>query len=798
MDDFDLQYGQEQHPPTTNTTSAAHYPPHLAYFESQQSYHPDAHFQPAMEDEQPDAEVKQSPPEFAPLSAPPPAYRHAYVAHQHRQMYVPEWQLQAQLYHPPLQQQFQPQYVPIGSVPYQMPYQPAHFGYMPIQPQTLQPFAQDQQPVHQQTMHDVAYGQYHEVGPMLNQPISAVHTLAHYTSEHAHSQPAFPDHRTYPASHINQEGSNLSSSPTDTFADRSSPSTTDVDWTFIGNPPSRTSFESYTDLSANFAPTTISNPNLTLQINSDSANLHEETPMSAHSFEDFDHIQFPMEDVSLKSSHDVATYDAKLEQRHNEPEQSHSARRSHHSSSPSESSSASSPKSTSSSIPSSTRTRSPTVGSLGSSSGSSVRAKRTTSGKSAKAISKKSGSVAKADKHAERRVGKRKGPLKPDQRKGASEIRKIKACLRCKFLKKTCDTNDVCAGCKPSHARLWLVPCTRLDIKDLGYFLDGYDFDHARHSLYQIPDGTFMHDKSAKEKPLWVGHGLGYCFPINARAAIFKDETFLVVHWRESFQETTEKFSVSTAPLAVGSGGIDAATLSDYVDAHIGRKFPKFVADHFQGTQFLSEMLITAYDYLQTTQNATVKKALKLVVAYNLTMQLTFLEGEDHDVREGSVKWPASRCDRKQVAPMLINQSVKDALAKLWRELHKEVLADLSSLFTSVYSPEKLKHWPTIFIVSTLLLAVWEELQFDAHYREPDHAIVEKFCNDMESTPVGVIAGLFSAISTKLPALTEWDTNEHKHVLNNDDAACTALTQVRDHVHKHGKNLDMKLSTFSH
>lgn len=41
----------------------------------------------------------------------------------------------------------------------------------------------------------------------------------------------------------------------------------------------------------------------------------------------------------------------------------------------------------------------------------------------------------------EKRVGKRKGPLKPDQRKQASEIRKLRACLRCKFLKKT-----VCAS----------------------------------------------------------------------------------------------------------------------------------------------------------------------------------------------------------------------------------------------------------------------------------------------------------------------------------------------------------------
>ena len=37
----------------------------------------------------------------------------------------------------------------------------------------------------------------------------------------------------------------------------------------------------------------------------------------------------------------------------------------------------------------------------------------------------------------EKRVGRRKGPLEPGQRKRAGEIRKLGACLRCKYLKKT-------------------------------------------------------------------------------------------------------------------------------------------------------------------------------------------------------------------------------------------------------------------------------------------------------------------------------------------------------------------------
>lgn len=42
---------------------------------------------------------------------------------------------------------------------------------------------------------------------------------------------------------------------------------------------------------------------------------------------------------------------------------------------------------------------------------------------------------------SEKKVGKRRGPLQPHQRKQASEIRKLGACLRCKFLKKTVRTH---------------------------------------------------------------------------------------------------------------------------------------------------------------------------------------------------------------------------------------------------------------------------------------------------------------------------------------------------------------------
>lgn len=62
-------------------------------------------------------------------------------------------------------------------------------------------------------------------------------------------------------------------------------------------------------------------------------------------------------------------------------------------------------------------------------------ARKNTSSKSLKPPTRRPSQVPKVD--TEKRIGRRKGPLRPEQRKQAGEIRKLGACLRCKFLKKT-------------------------------------------------------------------------------------------------------------------------------------------------------------------------------------------------------------------------------------------------------------------------------------------------------------------------------------------------------------------------
>lgn len=392
------------------------------------------------------------------------------------------------------------------------------------------------------------------------------------------------------------------------------------------------------------------------------------------------------------------------------------------------------------------------------------------------------------DGSTEKKVGRRRGPLLPDQRKQASEIRKLRACLRCKFLKKTCDKGEPCGGCQPSHARLWQVPCTRIDIKDIGYFLKGWKVDFERHmdlgvSVFNVKGF------SSNETIMWITHGYGYALPVYVREVYVKDENAFQIDWVESHLTDQEpiEFDCRTEKLDVGAKGISMEALHSYLEKHIDGSFEEFIDDHFEGTPFITEILKTAHRFYVKEQMPVIRKALKLVLAYNLTLHITMVQQQGDEANlDGHIDDEESKYYGKTVAPVMINFQIKCALADMWRELQRDILAELSSLYSSVYSGERLKNWPTIFMLASILLAVWEEMQFDSHYRMPDPASVNKFCSDMETTPVGVIVGLFHAISQKLPAFVDWDTAKHGHILNNNVAVCEAMTEVREHVLKHG------------
>jgi len=335
-----------------------------------------------------------------------------------------------------------------------------------------------------------------------------------------------------------------------------------------------------------------------------------------------------------------------------------------------------------------------------------------------------------------------------------------------------------------------------MDIKDIAYFMKDWKADFERHVTMSFSVGNIK-GFSTMERTLYITHGYGHYLPINAREVYVRDDDCFNVDWTETEHSVdVEQFEMTTAKLSAGLEGVSTTLLSEYLDEHLDQNFEEFVDQLFEGTKFLTEILKTAYRYYQKERTPSIRKALKLVLAYNLTTHITMVEGvsEEEDF-PGKIDDPRSARHGKILAPVMINFQVKAALADMWRELQRDILEELSSLYSSVYSGDKLKNWPTIFMLAAILLAIWEEMQFDAHYRVPDEGAVNKFCEDMETTPVGVIVGLFQAISTKLPGLQEWDTRKHHHLLGSNQAVCDALTEVRGHVNKYEKYLKDRATT---
>ncbi|KAF1938803.1 hypothetical protein EJ02DRAFT_353692 [Clathrospora elynae] len=568
-------------------------------------------------------------------------------------------------------------------------------------------------------------------------------------------------------------------SPGEQWMEIRSLSSSDNGWVDVGH---RNSYD-FSDNSA-----IVFNPAQSLHIrtNSDSSNSNQsDAPRSAHSFSSFEEIHFPMNSPQSETGNNLElvhshTHSDNCNHGHGLPLNDHdfaSYISPHQSASP--------PMARVEPIQikrSSSNTASPTSSAV--SSPPARRRKSPTGAKPAKTIVKKTPAhTTKKDATGEKRVGRRRGPLRPDQRQQAHEIRKLRACLRCKFLKKTCDKGDPCAGCQPSHARLWQVPCTRIDIKDIAYFMKDWKADYERHVSLGFSIGNIKGFSTA-ERMIYVTHGYGHYLPIMAREVYVRDEKCFGVDWHETLNGL--HFEINTAKLSAGMEGISRVMLSEYLDRHIDGGFEQFVDEYFEGTFFVTELLKTAYRFYCREKLPVIRKALKLVLAYNLTLHVTMVEGlGDEENPLGKVEDKKSKFSGKTIAPVMINFQVKCALADMWRELQKDVLEELSTLYQSVYSGDKLKNWPTIFMLAAILLAVWELIQFDCNYRVPDIGAVNKFCGEMEGTPVGVIVGLFSAISQKLPTFTEWDTRKHHHLLNSNPAVCDAMTEVRGHVTRH-------------
>lgn len=66
--------------------------------------------------------------------------------------------------------------------------------------------------------------------------------------------------------------------------------------------------------------------------------------------------------------------------------------------------------------------------------------------------------------------------------------------------------------------------------------------------------------------------------------------------------------------------------LSNYLDRHINDYFEIFLDAYYEGMPFISEFLRTAYGFYLRERHPLVRKGLKLIISYNLTLHVTLIE----------------------------------------------------------------------------------------------------------------------------------------------------------------------------
>ena len=268
------------------------------------------------------------------------------------------------------------------------------------------------------------------------------------------------------------------------------------------------------------------------------------------------------------------------------------------------------------------------------------------------------------------------------------------------------------------------MPCTRIDIKDLGYFLKDWTADYQRHITLGLTVGN-VKGYSDEEMTLFITHGYGHMMPIKAREVYVRDERCFGVDWVEEKDleglklDAPKEHTVDTARLSAGQEGVPPTLLNEYLDRHIDGGFMRFVEEYYEGTPFTTEILKTAFTFWYRERTPIIRKALKLVIAYNLTQHCTMIAPLPGQKLIGEVTDEDSKWRGQIFAPVMINFQIKMAMADMWRELQKDLLEELSSLYSSVYTKDKLKHWPTIFILASILLTIWETMQFDCRYKVP-------------------------------------------------------------------------------
>jgi hypothetical protein len=173
------------------------------------------------------------------------------------------------------------------------------------------------------------------------------------------------------------------------------------------------------------------------------------------------------------------------------------------------------------------------------------------------------------------------------------------------------------------------VPCTRRYIRDLGYFLKDWKAD----CVWSDDDFSISNVKgfSDREQTIFITHGYGVWIPTTAREVFLRDESVFSAH--ASTPVASEFKTIGTqhtgngrAKLRANSGSFRGERIMEYLNRHIDHQFGDFIDANYKGQLFVVDCPKTTYRYVLRSQSDLLRQALRLMVAYNLTLQPTMME----------------------------------------------------------------------------------------------------------------------------------------------------------------------------
>ena len=243
------------------------------------------------------------------------------------------------------------------------------------------------------------------------------------------------------------------------------------------------------------------------------------------------------------------------------------------------------------------------------------------------------------------------------------------------------------------------------------------DYEHScvPSQITQIYKGSYARET------IRITHGYGSLLPIIIVFPTEKnsmDLEYYRVGWVEPGSKTPIRFSIATSHLnGADCFGCSILPVEKYLDELLDNHFDTFLEDYFRGTPFIPQLLRIAYQFYLRDQSVFIGGALELIISYNLTFHVTFVvESQNIFSRVGKINDARSRFHGKTIAPGPINHHVKEVLAKKWRLLRHELLANFTAMVEKVDTCDDYRTYILALLLASILLIIWEEVQFDSHY----------------------------------------------------------------------------------